>query len=90
LAKVVPRKAALDQERSTLGVPFEETDRASTVPMRKRIGLMLALPVGETDLEDSFVTIGERGRQRKGGVSVGKRISEAQGPLLFAFLDKAR
>jgi hypothetical protein len=90
LAKMAPRTAALDQECPTLRIVSEETDCASAVPMCERIRFILAFPIGKTDLEDSLAPIGERRRQCQRRVGVGKRVSEAQTPLLFAFLDEAR
>jgi hypothetical protein len=87
---MAPRTAALEQERPTLRMVSEETDRALAVPMEERLGLAFALAIGKTDLEDSLATVRERRRHCKGRVGARERVSEEQRPRLLALLDQAR
>ena len=85
-----PRAAALEQERPALRIVGEETDGALAVPKHERLGLIFALMIGKTDLEDGLATVGERRRHCKGCVGVRERVSEDQRPHLLALLDQAR
>jgi hypothetical protein len=69
----------------TLGIVVEESNGAVAVPDVQRLGLVLALPVGELDLQDSVA-----GRNRQRGERVGVRLLQLERPSLRALGEQAR
>jgi hypothetical protein len=52
------RPAALDQQRPPLAVVGDEANGPVSAPAHQRVGLVLALAVGNADLEDGVATVG--------------------------------
>lgn len=77
--------AALEQERAPLGVVFEQSDGTRPVPEDEGVRLLLALAVGELDLQDGVARW-----HGEGGKGVRKGLAELQRPLLPAFLQQPR
>jgi hypothetical protein len=66
-------------------VVVEQADRAVAVPDAQRLGLVLAFPVRELDLEDDVT---RRNRERRERVP--ERLLEPERPPLGAFLEDLR
>jgi len=82
---VCPRPASLDEQRVTLVISCEQSDRSVAVPDRERVGLVVTLPVGPLDLQDN-VAGGDDVRD----VAARERLLELEIPLLGALLDEPR
>ena len=54
----VARRAALDEQRAAPGIRREQPDRAGAVPVRQRRRLVLALGLGEVDLQHRRAPVG--------------------------------
>ena len=85
--KPCPGLAPLDQERAALGIVLEQAHRSFAVPAGERRGLVLAVRLGEVDLEDCRSSP-RRDAQHERDVAAGQRLTDLEPPLLGALGDE--
>jgi hypothetical protein len=60
-----PGQAALHEESTPYRIVFEKVHRPAAVPMRQRLGFMLALFIREVDLQHRWLAVRTLGRKHE-------------------------
>ena len=85
-----PGRAALDEQRPLLRVVGKETHRAAAVPVPKRVGLVLALGLGEAHFQGGVRAVGEPDGRDPGDVGGLEGRPDLERPSCCARVDDVR